>query len=223
MVNASDEIQEDDEAVRCICGYDDYPGPPPLDPEMKQARDADSIVFTGLDVTDDISGFYVQCDICKVWQHGACVGIMTEESSPDEYFCEKCRKDLHKIHKATNGYVLMGSSLPIFTFLASLFFRFFVFPRWPSPQGLVLARSRNPLHPTPICLESIHYLSYALANRDLFFLFTDNDTRPIFLSIEPREPPDLPQLPKRVAVRLRMVQRKVRGVRRPLTRSVDLQ
>ncbi|CAI4211054.1 unnamed protein product [Parascedosporium putredinis] len=103
MVNASDEIQEDDEAVRCICGYDDYPGPPPLDPEMKLARDADSIVFTGLDVTDDISGFYVQCDICKVWQHGACVGIMTEESSPDEYFCEKCRKDLHKIHKATNG------------------------------------------------------------------------------------------------------------------------
>jgi hypothetical protein len=30
---------------------------------------------------------------------------MTEESSPDEYFCEKCRKDLHKIHVASNGYV----------------------------------------------------------------------------------------------------------------------
>jgi hypothetical protein len=34
---------------------------------------------------------------------------MTEESSPDEYFCEKCRKDFHKIHKASNGLVL---SLP---------------------------------------------------------------------------------------------------------------
>jgi hypothetical protein len=48
----------------------------------------------------------VQCDVCKVWQHGGCVGIMTEESSPDEYFCEQCRQDLHKLWTASNGYVL---------------------------------------------------------------------------------------------------------------------
>ena len=101
---AADDIQEDDEAVRCICGFDDYPGPPPLDNESKEAKHTrDSIIYSGLDVSDDISGFFVQCDVCKVWQHGACVGIMTEESSPDEYFCEKCRNDLHRIHKATNG------------------------------------------------------------------------------------------------------------------------
>jgi hypothetical protein len=28
---------------------------------------------------------------------------MTEESSPDEYFCEQCRQDLHKLWTASNG------------------------------------------------------------------------------------------------------------------------
>ncbi|KAL1896702.1 Histone deacetylase complex subunit [Ceratocystis pirilliformis] len=115
----NEEIQEDDEAVRCVCGFDDYPGPPPLPaPQVSDAvstpsastkrsreRDSrsDSEFINGIEVNEDVSGFYVQCDVCKVWQHGACVGIMTEESSPDEYYCEECRKDLHKIHIATNG------------------------------------------------------------------------------------------------------------------------
>lgn len=105
MVTGGDEIQEDDEAVRCICGFDEYPGPPPTEDDTKQAtKDTIDIepTLTG-EITDDLAGFFVQCDICKVWQHGACVGIMTEESSPDEYFCEECRKDLHKIYTASNG------------------------------------------------------------------------------------------------------------------------
>ncbi|KAK3330900.1 hypothetical protein B0H66DRAFT_598424 [Apodospora peruviana] len=105
MTNGDDDIQEEDEAVRCICGYDDYPGPPPFDEDAKNGykdpNDIDPIFAT--DVTDDAAGFFVQCDICKVWQHGACVGIMTEESSPDEYFCEECRKEFHKIYTASNG------------------------------------------------------------------------------------------------------------------------
>ena len=105
MINGGDEIQEDDEAVRCICGFDDYPGPPPIEDDSKHGtKDTIDIepLLTG-EITDDLAGFFVQCDICKVWQHGACVGIMTEESSPDEYFCEECRKDLHKIYTASNG------------------------------------------------------------------------------------------------------------------------
>ena len=106
MANEDEDLpEEEDEAVRCICGFDDYPGPPPLDDESKNsskdAMDIDPIFST--DVNDDMAGFFVQCDICKVWQHGACVGIMTEESSPDEYFCEQCRKDMHKIFTARNG------------------------------------------------------------------------------------------------------------------------
>ncbi|KAG6086304.1 hypothetical protein E4U30_004450 [Claviceps sp. LM220 group G6] len=97
MVNGSDDMQEDeDEAVRCLCGSEDYPGPPPVD-----GPDAD--IFAAIELTDEVTGFFVQCDVCKVWQHGACVGIFSAESSPDEYFCEQCRKDLHKMHVAANG------------------------------------------------------------------------------------------------------------------------
>lgn len=96
MTNGSEDIEEEDEAVRCICGSDEYPGCPPAD-------GPDAEMFAAIDFTDDVTGFFVQCDICKVWQHGACVGIFSAESSPDEYFCEQCRKDLHKCHTASNG------------------------------------------------------------------------------------------------------------------------
>ncbi|KAJ6786779.1 hypothetical protein PWT90_03120 [Aphanocladium album] len=98
MTNASDDMQdEEDEAVRCICGSEDYPGRPPVD-------GPDAELFASVDLTaEDVTGFFVQCDICKVWQHGACVGIFSAESSPDEYFCEQCRQDLHNITIANNG------------------------------------------------------------------------------------------------------------------------
>jgi hypothetical protein len=54
-------------------------------------------------LSDDIGSMFIQCDSCKVWQHGGCVGIMDEEMSPDEYFCEECRKDLHRIRGEPNG------------------------------------------------------------------------------------------------------------------------
>ena len=54
---------------------------------------------------EDAGGLFIQCDVCKVWQHGGCVGIMDEAMSPEEYFCEQCRKDLHKIATSVTGYV----------------------------------------------------------------------------------------------------------------------
>ncbi|UKZ71616.1 uncharacterized protein TrAtP1_012570 [Trichoderma atroviride] len=97
MSNELDPLQdEEDEAVRCICGCEDYPGRPPVD-------GSDANFLASIELTEDVTGFFVQCDICKVWQHGACVGIFSAESSPEEYFCEQCRKDLHKIHTANNG------------------------------------------------------------------------------------------------------------------------
>ena len=113
MTNGTEEEAEDDGTVRCICGYDDYPGPPPLgDDDSKHGvrQGIEEPAITVADVTEELSGFFLQCDICKVWQHGGCVGIMNEEASPDEYFCEECRKDLHKIFTAPNEYV--ESSIP---------------------------------------------------------------------------------------------------------------
>ncbi|KAL6813692.1 hypothetical protein V8C40DRAFT_256756 [Trichoderma camerunense] len=97
MSNEPDPLQdEEDEAVRCICGCEDYPGRPPVD-------GSDAYFLASIELSEDVTGFFVQCDICKVWQHGACVGIFSAESSPEEYFCEQCRKDLHKIQTANNG------------------------------------------------------------------------------------------------------------------------
>ncbi|KAH6628504.1 hypothetical protein F5144DRAFT_594504 [Chaetomium tenue] len=105
MTNGDGNLQEEDEAVRCVCGNEEYQGPPPLDEDSKHGfkHGFGLESFFSAEVTDDTAGFFVQCDVCKVWQHGGCVGIMTEEASPDEYFCEKCRDDLHKLWTASNG------------------------------------------------------------------------------------------------------------------------
>jgi hypothetical protein len=104
--NGNDDLVEDDEAVRCICGHEDYPGPPPpAEEDSKKGIKASSEIepITEADFTEDLAGFFVQCDTCKVWQHGLCVGIKSEAESPEEYFCELCRKDLHRIFTASNG------------------------------------------------------------------------------------------------------------------------
>ncbi|KAG7291718.1 hypothetical protein NEMBOFW57_001737 [Staphylotrichum longicolle] len=105
MADGDGDAQEEDEAVRCVVGNDEYQGPPPFDEDSKHGfKHAFGLdPFFSADVTDDTAGLFVQCDVCKVWQHGGCVGIMTEESSPDEYFCEQCRQDLHKLWTASNG------------------------------------------------------------------------------------------------------------------------
>ena len=96
-----DEIDEEveEEVTRCICGNQEYPGLPDADPTKTLAKDeSDPASFT-----EDTTGWFIQCDVCKVWQHGGCVGIRDESTSPEEYFCERCRKDLHKITITANG------------------------------------------------------------------------------------------------------------------------
>ncbi|KAL6399967.1 hypothetical protein AUP68_17377 [Ilyonectria robusta] len=84
---------EQDEAVRCVCGHDEYPGPAP-----GQSRPSNAA-----ELIADAGGLFIQCDTCKAWQHGACVGIFSDQQAPDEYFCEICRKDLHILGTASNG------------------------------------------------------------------------------------------------------------------------
>ncbi|KAJ5146116.1 Zinc finger PHD-type [Penicillium bovifimosum] len=104
-----DEIEDEEEEVtRCICGQQDYPG---LPPSRREALGRGTIKLeSGLvpsdpsdPMADEIGSMFIQCDLCKVWQHGGCVGIMDEATSPDEYFCEECRKDLHKIKDEPHG------------------------------------------------------------------------------------------------------------------------
>jgi hypothetical protein len=94
-------MPDEEEITRCICGQDEYPGPPS---DTGKSRDAQLSSITDSDiVNDEAGGLYIQCDMCKVWQHGGCVGIMEEATTPDEYFCEECRKDLHKVMTSTKG------------------------------------------------------------------------------------------------------------------------
>jgi hypothetical protein len=104
-----DDDAEEDEVTRCICGQQDYPGLPPSRRQDKAAVKHDPGLNSSTDTSDvlqdEIGSMFIQCDTCKVWQHGGCVGIMDEAMSPEEYFCEECRRDLHRITNESNGYV----------------------------------------------------------------------------------------------------------------------
>ncbi|KAI9664286.1 MAG: hypothetical protein M1829_005841 [Trizodia sp. TS-e1964] len=123
--------EDDDEETRCVCGQQDYPGPPAiikeasppeLDPSTKQAESDDpKHSDAALEAPAEADGaLFIQCDVCKVWQHGGCVGIMSTALSPDEYFCEQCRKDLHRIFPAANGQQRYSRYLPVFDGLVNL-------------------------------------------------------------------------------------------------------
>lgn len=89
---------DEEETTRCICGYQEYPGPPSDDEDLAVGSDLQA---------EDVGGLFIQCDKCKVWQHGGCVGIMEEKAVPENYFCEECRKDLHKLLSSPKGYVII--------------------------------------------------------------------------------------------------------------------
>ena len=97
------EDEGEEEITRCICGNSEYPGPPMSTGDSTKGgakSDPDQPA-----VAEDTTGWFIQCDDCKVWQHGGCVGIMDQETSPEEYYCEQCRKDLHTVTTNVNGYV----------------------------------------------------------------------------------------------------------------------
>lgn len=80
-----DTGDQEDEITRCICGYQEYQG--------------------GDDDQADTDGLFIQCDKCSVWQHGFCVGITDSASTPENYYCEKCKPELHQEGHNKSGYV----------------------------------------------------------------------------------------------------------------------
>ena len=114
-LQGEEDDEEEEEITRCVCGNQDYPGAPvPITEQsievevdqkatIKDEANLDSSMVTPDGPSDESGGLFIQCDICKVWQHGGCVGILDQSMSPDEYFCEQCRRDLHKIVIGKNG------------------------------------------------------------------------------------------------------------------------
>ena len=94
-----EEEEEEEEETRCVCGQLEYPGLPVTTSNNSRAKsqvDSDPL-------SEDSTGWFIQCDDCQVWQHGGCVGILDERESPEKYFCEQCRKDFHEVGKDLNG------------------------------------------------------------------------------------------------------------------------
>ncbi len=100
-----DEIAEENEVTRCVCGQLEYPGPPDVRAaKAAAAAAAAAAAHVAAEVQAEESGsLFIQCDVCKVWQHGGCVGIMDEATSPDDYFCELCKPELHEVSVSKNG------------------------------------------------------------------------------------------------------------------------
>ncbi|CRG87716.1 Putative histone deacetylase complex subunit cti6 [Talaromyces islandicus] len=116
-----DDENEEEEITRCLCGQQEYPGLPPSrqdstarnGPHQVGAKDSSKLATIESDpLGEELGSMFIQCDSCKVWQHGGCVGIMDEAMSPDEYYCEQCRKDLHKVITESNGQ-LSSQYLPV--------------------------------------------------------------------------------------------------------------
>ncbi|KAF9465047.1 hypothetical protein BDZ94DRAFT_1255182 [Collybia nuda] len=69
VINGTEE--EEQGITRCICGS------------------------TGED-DPDAGEFMVQCETCKVWQHGLCMGFESEDQlHDDDYYCEICKPTMH--------------------------------------------------------------------------------------------------------------------------------
>ncbi|KAK9431572.1 transcription factor S-II, central domain-containing protein [Lipomyces doorenjongii] len=69
-----EEEKEEESYVRCVCGLE------ATDPE-------------------DDKPLMAQCEECLCWQHPECtMGIADEAEVPDQYFCERCRPELHEAY-----------------------------------------------------------------------------------------------------------------------------
>ncbi|KAK9767433.1 Histone deacetylase complex subunit [Basidiobolus ranarum] len=53
----------------------------------------------------------IQCELCKVWQHCACVDILDEKDCPEQYFCEQCMPENHPYLQYYKSNIKANSSL----------------------------------------------------------------------------------------------------------------
>ncbi|PPQ98621.1 hypothetical protein CVT24_003954 [Panaeolus cyanescens] len=69
---------------------------PPMDYNDEDDQGITRCVCGSTEDDPDAGEFMVQCETCKVWQHGLCMGYLSEDQvHDDDYYCEQCRPDLH--------------------------------------------------------------------------------------------------------------------------------
>ncbi|KAF8806383.1 hypothetical protein BYT27DRAFT_7167594 [Phlegmacium glaucopus] len=66
------------------------------DPQEEEEQGITRCVCGSAEDDPDAGEFMVQCETCKVWQHGLCMGYQSEDQvHDDDYYCEQCRPELH--------------------------------------------------------------------------------------------------------------------------------
>jgi len=83
------EEEEEQGVTRCVCGSAGAPYPLDTSTFAHQAR-------LMLEDDPEAGEFMVQCETCGVWQHGLCMGYLTEDQVQDtDYHCELCKPEIH--------------------------------------------------------------------------------------------------------------------------------
>lgn len=144
-VEADDEVDDDEEVTRCVCGQDE------LDALAIDAGVADTLKHYGVKIDH---GLFIQCDKCLVWQHGYCVGLFTNDDVPDKYWCEQCKPDLHHL-VIVDGDVVRTLYRPTNRTRTKLFNDD---REAPAPKGRARRRGDPPLPPAP--KRKRHYEDY---------------------------------------------------------------
>ncbi|KAK4937492.1 hypothetical protein LTR28_009814 [Elasticomyces elasticus] len=93
----------EEELTRCICGQQEYPGLPQPFADSGHRKPSSASLTDPDTQSDDPGCLFIQCDGCRVWQHGGCVGIMDVKMCPDKYYCELCDKEKHQLGKDSKG------------------------------------------------------------------------------------------------------------------------
>jgi hypothetical protein len=70
-------------SVRCLCGFN-------TDPNVYYENSSREYIL-------------MRCDMCRLRQHGGCIGFFIPGDVPDCYYCEKCRPDMHTIQTHDDG------------------------------------------------------------------------------------------------------------------------
>ncbi|KAG5342690.1 hypothetical protein C0989_010658 [Termitomyces sp. Mn162] len=75
---------------------DSAQNPPPDAPEDEEQGITRCVCGSTGEDDPDAGEFMVQCETCKVWQHGLCMGFESEDQLyDDDYYCEECKPELH--------------------------------------------------------------------------------------------------------------------------------
>ncbi|KAJ3055803.1 hypothetical protein HK097_009186 [Rhizophlyctis rosea] len=68
-------------------------------PNLMETKDINACTVCGATEVRDEDRFWIQCDVCDLWDHGDCVGLTENEAGAMETFvCPNCKADISRDH-----------------------------------------------------------------------------------------------------------------------------